>query len=66
MDEKKPGLAIVIASKMKDKMKGKEEDKDNGESYKELAQMILDAVKSGNAEKFARDLKSFVKMCISD
>lgn len=64
MDEKKPGLAIVIASKMKDKMKGKEED--SGESYKELAQMILDAVKSGNAEKFARDLKSFVKMCISD
>ena len=58
---KKPGgLAIVIASKMKKKEEGGE-DKDGG--CKELAGMIIDAVKEGDAEKLAKDLKSFIKMC---
>jgi hypothetical protein len=58
-EEKKPGLAILIASKMKEKNKSE----DGGSDYAELAQMIMDDIKDGDAEKFAKDLKSFVQMC---
>lgn len=58
----KSDLAIVIASKMKKKDEG-----DKGQdSYKELAEMLIKAVKDENAEKLAKDLKTFVKMCMGE
>lgn len=62
MDNEKGKLAIVIASKMKKKDEG-----DKGQdSYKELAEMLIKAVKDENAEKLAKDLKTFVKMCMGE
>jgi hypothetical protein len=63
--DKKPAVALIIANKMKEKAKEGEGEK-KMEGYKELAQMIIDSCEKGDAEKFAKDLKSFVKMCMAE
>lgn len=63
MDEKgKPGLAVIIASKMRGKGKMEEED-EGGSEHVEIAKDMLEAIKSEDAEKFAKLLESFVQLC---
>jgi hypothetical protein len=56
-DEKKPGLALIIASKMKGKPENGETDDDV-----EMAKDIIDAIKAEDAEKLAKLLGAFVGM----
>ena len=63
--EDKPDLAILIASKIKEK-KSEESSSKSSEGYKELAGMIKKDLESDDVEKFAKDLKSFIKMCIDE
>lgn len=62
MESKKPGLAVLIAGKVKKKM-----DKEpKGEKYSEMAQEIIDAVKADDAKALGSALKHFVSVCGSD
>jgi DNA-binding GntR family transcriptional regulator len=58
-EKKKNGLAILIASKMKDK----DEKEDGGNDSVEMASDILDAIEAKDAKALAKLLKSFVQLC---
>jgi hypothetical protein len=63
MDENgKPGLAIIIANKMGKKGKMEVEDEGGSENV-EIAKDLLEAIKLEDAEKFAKLLESFIKLC---
>jgi len=62
--EKKPGLAIVIASKMKGKPD--EEEKEGENKYTEMASEILEAIKSEDSEALGKALQNFVKVCSAE
>jgi hypothetical protein len=55
----KPGLAILIASKMKG-MKGMGMEDDGKDKMTEMAQEILDAVSAKDAEKLGGLLKDLI------
>jgi len=71
MDEKKEeakdpkGLAVIIASKMKEKNGEKDTEKAEG-NFKELAGMLMKSAKADDQAAFAKDLKSFIKLCMSE
>jgi len=59
--EKRPGLALVIASKLRERMgKGKEEEEKDTVS---IAKDLLDAIEEKDAKAFARLLESFISAC---
>jgi len=57
--EKKPGIALIIASKMKEK-KGEEGEEDK---YTEMAKDILAAIEKKDAKALGVALSSFIKVC---
>lgn len=63
--EKKPGLALIIAMKAK---KAKEAEASSSEEeegkgkFSEIAQDVLDAIKEEDADSLATALKAFVKV----
>ena len=58
-DDKKKGIALLIAKKMGAE-KGEESE---GPDYEDLAQEILDAHESKSAGDLAKALKAFVRAC---
>lgn len=64
MEKKKPGLAIIIASKMK---KGKKGDKeDSSEMKKEVGQELLDAIKDNDPVAVYDVVKNMISTCEMD
>ena len=61
MSEDKPGLAVIIASKRKKSSDDSEDgDRDEGKVATEMAEEILDSIKSGPKE-LGKSLMNFVR-----
>lgn len=59
MENKKPGLAVMIALKS-----AKKDKKDN--RHADSARELLDAIKEDDAELFGELLKSYVESCVNE
>lgn len=63
---KKPGLALIIATKSKDKKTAEAPKEDYSEKYSEMAEDLLSAIKAGDSKTLGSQLKSFIQVCLSD
>ncbi len=64
-EEKKPGIAMIIAMKHK-KAQDEAGDKDEDKKFEEIAQDILDAIKEESASDLTVALKAFIKVLEAD
>jgi hypothetical protein len=62
-DEK--GIALIVGrlAKKKDDSEEGSSEEESGEGYTAAAEEVMEAMKSGDPEGFAKSLKAFVAMC---